>query len=124
MDRPRKITTSVGPTLTVTPFSPSTGMISPIELPLMVIDFLMVKGLKVGGGKARKSPGSRTEISPPELVTDIVKAKVLHGAVRLQGKESSPTPDTQVCGKGCPCADEAIRRRLRPSRKLILFFMI
>jgi hypothetical protein len=35
-------------------------------------------------------------ISPPAAVFEIAPAKVLHGAVRLQGLTSSPTPETQV----------------------------
>src|SRR2546426_5643039 len=40
--------------------------------------------------------GSSASISPPSAVFEIAPAKVLHGAVRLQGLASSPTPDTQV----------------------------
>ncbi|MGH6615015.1 hypothetical protein [Sphingomonas sp.] len=43
-----------------------------------------------------KPPGSRQLISPPAAVLEMEPAKVLHGAVRLQGLASSPTPDTQV----------------------------
>jgi hypothetical protein len=43
-----------------------------------------------------KPPGSRTLISPSLAVFEIAPAKVLQGAVRLQGFRSSPTPDTQV----------------------------
>jgi hypothetical protein len=35
-------------------------------------------------------------ISPPAAVLLIAPAKVLHGAVRLHGLTSSPTPDTHV----------------------------
>ena len=35
-------------------------------------------------------------ISPPAAVLEMATAKVLHGAVRLQGLASSPTPETQV----------------------------
>jgi hypothetical protein len=35
-------------------------------------------------------------ISPPAAVLLMAPAKVLQGAVRLQGFTSSPTPDTQV----------------------------
>jgi hypothetical protein len=35
-------------------------------------------------------------ISPAIAVLEIAPAKVLQGAVRLQGLASSPTPDTQV----------------------------
>src|SRR5262245_23285747 len=45
---------------------------------------------------APKPPGSRTLISPPGAVFEMAPAKVLHGAVRLHGLTSSPTPDTQV----------------------------
>src|SRR5262249_34784382 len=45
---------------------------------------------------APKPPGSRTEISPPAAVFEIAPANVLHGAVRLHGFTSSPTPDTHV----------------------------
>jgi hypothetical protein len=45
---------------------------------------------------APNPPGSKQLISPPEAVLEIAPAKVLHGAVRLQGLASSPTPDTHV----------------------------
>jgi len=35
-------------------------------------------------------------ISSPAALFEIAPAKVLQGAVRLQGLASSPTPDTQV----------------------------
>src|SRR5436305_6921545 len=54
----------------------------------MVMDFVMVR--------APKPPGSRASISPPAAVLEMAPANVLHGAVRLQGLTSSPTPDTQV----------------------------
>jgi hypothetical protein len=40
--------------------------------------------------------GSNASISPPAAVLEIAPAKVLHGAVRLQGFASSPTPETHV----------------------------
>src|SRR3954470_5209060 len=43
-----------------------------------------------------KPPGSRQLISPPLAVFEIAPANVLHGAVRLHGLASSPTPDTHV----------------------------
>jgi hypothetical protein len=55
---------------------------------LIVIDFVIVT--------APKPAESRQLISPFVAVFDIAPAKVLHGAVRLQGLTSSPTPDTQV----------------------------
>jgi hypothetical protein len=54
----------------------------------MVIDLVMVT--------APKPPGSRQLISPPVAVLEMAPAKVLHGAVRLHGLTSSPTPETQV----------------------------
>src|SRR5256885_3912353 len=42
---------------------------------------------------APKPPGSRQFISPFAAVFEIAPAKVLHGAVRLHGLASSPTPD-------------------------------
>src|ERR1043166_5041733 len=43
-----------------------------------------------------KPPGSSTLISPPVAVFEMAPANVLHGAVRLHGLASSPTPETQV----------------------------
>src|SRR6476620_12554562 len=51
-------------------------------------------------------PGSSTLISPPAAVLEMAPAKVLHGAVRLQGLASSPTPDTHV-RVACAFADPA-----------------
>ncbi len=45
---------------------------------------------------APKPPESSTLISPPAAVFEIAPANVLHGAVRLHGLASSPTPDTHV----------------------------
>jgi hypothetical protein len=50
-------------------------------------------------------PGSKQLISPPAAVFEIAPAKVLHGAVRLHGLASSPTPDTHV-RVACACASE------------------
>src|SRR6266540_6847695 len=54
----------------------------------MVIDLVMVT--------APNPPGSRQLMMPPVAVFEIAPAKVLHGAVRLHGLASSPTPETQV----------------------------
>src|ERR1700709_42970 len=43
-----------------------------------------------------KPPGSRQSISPPAAVLEMAPGKVLHGAVRLHGLTSSPTPEIQV----------------------------
>src|SRR5712692_5917403 len=63
--------------------------------PSRVIDLVMVT--------APKPPGSNASISPPWAVLEMAPAQVLHGAVRLQGLASSPTPDTQV-RDACPYA--------------------
>src|SRR5262245_42487005 len=55
---------------------------------------------------APNPPGSKQLISPPGAVFEIAPAKVLHGAVRLHGLASSPTPDTHV-RVACACASEA-----------------
>src|SRR5262245_21014846 len=68
----------------------------------MVIDLVMVT--------APKPPGSRQLISPLSAVLEMATAKVLHGAVRLQGLASSPTPDTQV-REAWACAGAAASRR-------------
>src|SRR6266540_124307 len=54
----------------------------------MVIDLVMVT--------APKPPGSRQLISPLTAVLEMAPGNVLHGAVRLHGLASSPTPETQV----------------------------
>src|SRR5689334_11745755 len=41
-------------------------------------------------------PLSRALIAPPAAVLEIAPANVLHGAVRLHGLTSSPTPETHV----------------------------
>jgi hypothetical protein len=53
-----------------------------------VIDFVTVT--------EPKPPGSRQLISPFVAVFEIAPANVLHGAVRLHGFASSPTPETHV----------------------------
>src|SRR5215213_707021 len=58
---------------------------------------------------APKPPGSMTLISPPAAVFEIAPANVLHGAVRLQGLTSSPTPDTHVL-VACAWVIEAVAK--------------
>src|SRR2546426_7463202 len=65
------------------------------KVDVMLIDLVMVT--------APKPPGSSTLISPLGAVLEIAPAKVLHGAVRLHGFASSPTPETQV-RLACACA--------------------
>src|SRR5258708_39634783 len=61
---------------------------TPVGLPSMLIDLVMVT--------VPKPPGSRQSISPSTAVFEMAPAKVLQGAVRLHGLASSPTPETQV----------------------------
>src|SRR5215472_9135078 len=67
---------------------PDTRMPARAVVPSRVIDFVIVT--------APNPPGSSTSISPIAAVLEIAPANVLHGAVRLQGFASSPTPDTHV----------------------------
>src|ERR1700761_44412 len=85
---PLRITVSVGPALITMPFVPDTSTPASGLSDVMVIDLVMVT--------APKPPGSRTLISPAGAVLEIAPAKVLHGAVRLHGLASSPTPETHV----------------------------
>src|SRR5689334_16393354 len=87
-DRLRMITVSDAPALMMIAFVPDTRIDASVPSPLSVMALVIVT--------APKPPGSRTEISPPAAVFEIAPAKVLQGAVRLQGLASSPTPDTQV----------------------------
>src|ERR1700752_318367 len=95
IERFRSVTTivlgvAVALSFTLTPFTPL-ARIEPKPAPWVpsrVMFFVMVT--------APKPPGSSTSISPPAAVFEMAPAKVLQGAVRLQGFTSSPTPDTQV----------------------------
>src|SRR3569623_177160 len=57
-------------------------------------------------------PGSRQLISPPAAVLGNAPWKVLHGAVRLHGLTSSPTPEIQV---RVACADAGAMHRTEPA---------
>src|SRR5580698_11238483 len=70
----------------------------------MLIDLVMVR--------APKPPGSRTLISPNAEVFEMAPANVLHGAVRLHGLASSPTPETQV-RVACACAGAIARPAIK-----------
>src|SRR5664279_90947 len=85
---PLRKTVSVAPALTMMPFVPETKTPASTLSQIMAIDLVMVK--------APKPPGSMQLISPLGAVLEMAPAKVLHGAVRLHGLASSPTPDTQV----------------------------
>src|SRR5882762_1630398 len=71
-----------------------TALVAPGRMPpgpesqSMVMDLVMVT--------APNPPGSRQSISPFTAVFEMAPANVLHGAVRLHGLASSPTPDTHV----------------------------
>src|SRR6266568_3771405 len=73
--------------LTVIPGTPD-AKIEAIQQASRVIDLVIVT--------VPKPPGSSASISPKLAVFEIAPAQVLHGAVRLHGLTSSPTPDTQV----------------------------
>src|SRR5713101_2175993 len=92
MLRLRKITAPVQggawEILTMTPVVFDARMLAMCPPPSIVIGLVIVT--------VPKPPSSRASISPPQAVFEIAPAKVLHGAVRLHGLTSSPTPDTQV----------------------------
>src|SRR4249919_3500727 len=92
------VTTSVAPALTLMPVVPEPRM-PPLATPppSMVIDLVIVT--------APKPPGSSALMMPPGAVLEMAPAKVLQGAVRLQGLASSPTPETQV---RVACANAAV----------------
>src|SRR5712675_548714 len=85
---PRSVITSVLAALMITPVVREARIEAKVPEPSRVIDLVMVT--------APKPPGSKASISPQAAVFEIAPAKVLHGAVRLHGLASSPTPDTQV----------------------------
>src|ERR1700680_458629 len=95
---------SFTPALTVIPFVPATRIpASPTPSDAIVIALVIVT--------APKPPGSRTSISPPAAVLEMAPGKVLHGAVRLHGLASSPTPDTQVRVAWALAAETAARNK-------------
>src|SRR5437764_11631604 len=84
--------------LIFTPLVPAARIEANVPPPSIVIDLVIVT--------VPKPPGSMQSISPPSAVFEIAPANVLHGAVRLQGLTSSPTPDTHV-RVACAWANEA-----------------
>src|SRR2546425_376642 len=93
IERPRRRTalaTSAVPggMFIMNPMVPEATVEANVPVPSMVIDLVIVS--------VPKPPGSRASISPPVAVCEIAPAKVLHGAVRLHGLASFPTPDTNV----------------------------
>src|SRR5262245_13617080 len=87
MERPRSVTLMPAP-LMMTPVVALARMDPKVPLPSSVTDLVIVT--------APKPPGSRQSISPGFAVFEIAPANVLHGAVRLPGLASLPTPDTHV----------------------------
>src|SRR5437899_1706440 len=84
----RRITVSFALALMMMAGLPLTSMLATCPWPSMVMGFVIVT--------PPKPPGSRASVSPPAAVFEIAPANVLHGAVRLHGLTSSPTPETQV----------------------------
>lgn len=72
--KPRRITSSVGPAFTTTPFVPLTRMPPCTLLASIVMDLVIVT--------APKPPESSALISPPMAVLPMAPANVLQGAVR------------------------------------------
>src|SRR6266566_2680159 len=88
MEIPRSVITSVLAALMITPVVREARIEAIVPVPSSVIDLVIVT--------APKPPGSKASISPEAAVLEMAPAKVLHGAVRLQGLASSPTPETHV----------------------------
>src|SRR5262249_34110117 len=87
--RLRRMTTSPAPAWTTMPLVPATRTEATWPPPpSRVMALVMVR--------APNPPGSIASIYPPGAVLEMAPAQVLHGAVRLQGLASSPTPETQV----------------------------
>src|SRR5437773_2659337 len=88
MSSPSRMTLAVSGAEMMMAFVPDTSTPASKRSERIVIDFVMVT--------PPKPPGSSTLISPPVAVFEIAPANVLHGAVRLHGLTSSPTPETHV----------------------------
>src|SRR5678815_2196624 len=98
---------AVAESLTLTPFTKDARIEPNVPPPSMVMLLVTVT--------APKPAGSIQSISPLTAVFEIAPAKVLQGAVRLQGFASSPTPDTHV-RVACACAAaDTHTRRTRPA---------
>src|SRR5438128_9057611 len=88
MSNPLSTTLSVAAALTTMALVPDTSTPPSVYWHLIVIHLVIVT--------PPKPPGSRQLISPFAAVLEIAPANVLHGAVRLHGFASSPTPETHV----------------------------
>jgi len=95
IDSPRRVTTMFAPATLTALIPPEANRPAWTFRQSTVSDLVMVR--------LPKPPLSMQLISPPVAVLEIAPAKVLHGAVRLHGLASSPTPDTQV-RVACACA--------------------
>src|SRR5438034_4161278 len=102
----RRVITSFEPALMITPWTPLDRMPPAFGPPSMVMPLVMVT--------APKPPGSRASITPPGAVFEIAPANVLHGAVRLHGLTSSPTPETHV---RVACAAAGVAASSRKARR-------
>src|SRR5712691_1763427 len=89
----------------LTPLVPAASMPAKVAVQSMVIDLVMVT--------APKPPGSRQLMMPLGSVFEIAPANVLHGAVRLHGLTSSPTPETQVRVAACAGSELSIGTQAR-----------
>src|ERR687883_2131546 len=94
----------------MTPFTRDARIPAIVPAPRMVMDLVIVT--------APNPPGSRASISPPLAVLLIAPAKVLQGAVRLQGLTSSPTPETHVLVAWAFAIEAQIRERANTTSKL------
>src|SRR5580704_10819955 len=97
----RRMTTPPTPALTFTPFVPDARMEATWPPPPSSVIDLVIDTVP-------KPPGSSASISPPVAVFEMAPGQVLHGAVRLHGLASSPTPETQV-RVACACAGATAR---------------
>src|SRR6185369_7356662 len=113
--RPRRVTTSLVPALTMIPFVPDTTIPAVTPSAEMVSALVMVT--------APKPPESRTLISPTAAVFERAPAKVLQGAVRLHGSASLPTPETQVRVAWACAADVRQSRAARADSESAVFLM-
>src|SRR4051812_29170015 len=89
MSRPLSVTMSPVPAAIFSALIPPDASIPPRKgRQSTVIAFVIVS--------APNPPGSMQLMMPPAAVFEIAPANVLHGAVRLHGFASSPTPETHV----------------------------
>src|SRR5580704_10888036 len=101
----RRMTTPPTPALTFTPFVPDARMEATWPPPPSSVIDLVIDTVP-------KPPGSSASISPPVAVFEMAPGQVLHGAVRLHGLASSPTPETQV-RVACACAGAIARPAIK-----------